>query len=330
MSSVLAFLAIRGQGLSRADRDLLAVGSALAITTGMPFRVALLGADVRSATTEAASVAERVFVVQHPALAEVETDICLAAIGRVLQADAPAVILFGSGVHEREMAARLAVRLDCAVVTNCASVQAIGEGAIEVVSPIFGGAAEAVYQVSLEQVSILAIRTAGPPAAQAAGGSMAQVVFLEVALEQEPGRIRLIERRSAPGPKLEEAKTIVAGGVGLLKRENFRYVEELAAVLGGMPAASRAIVDRGWATPAQQVGLTGRVVTPRLYLAIGISGATQHMAGCSAAEAIVAVNVDRTAPIMRYARYGVVADSLEFLPAFIEACRRVRLSSAGA
>jgi electron transfer flavoprotein alpha subunit len=156
------------------------------------------------------------------------------------------------------------------------------------------------------------------------------VVRVEPPLDQAPRRGRVLERSVAPGPKLEDARTIVAGGKGLLKKENFRYVEELAAVLGGMPAASRAIVDIGWASPAQQVGLTGRTVAPDLYLALGVSGASQHMAGCSLARTIVAVNLDRDAAIMRHARYGVVADCVEFLPAFIEACRVARAQSGAA
>jgi electron transfer flavoprotein alpha subunit len=124
---------------------------------------------------------------------------------------------------------------------------------------------------------------------------------------------------------LEESEVIVAGGKGLSESENFALIRELAEALGGMPAASRAIVDLGWATRAQQVGLTGQVVSPELYIAAGISGASQHMVGCSSARCIVAINTDRDAPIFQHARYGVVADCSEFLPAFIDKCRELGL-----
>ena len=134
-------------------------------------------------------------------------------------------------------------------------------------------------------------------------------------------RSEILERTAPSGPRLEETEVIVAGGKGLSSLENFRFIEELADVLDGMPAASRAIVDLGWATPAQQVGLTGKVVTPNLYIAVGISGASQHMVGCSSARHIVAINTAQDAPIFQHARYGVVADCVEFMPAFIERCR---------
>jgi electron transfer flavoprotein alpha subunit len=132
---------------------------------------------------------------------------------------------------------------------------------------------------------------------------------------------RVVERVTTSGPKVEDATILVSGGAGLGQKENFRYIEELAELLGGLPAASRVIVDRGWATSAQQIGLTGKYVAPELYIAVGISGASQHMAGLSRARNIVAINHNAEAPIFRYARYGVVADCLEFMPAFIGKCR---------
>ena len=113
------------------------------------------------------------------------------------------------------------------------------------------------------------------------------------------------------GPRLEDAKVIVSGGRGLQDGENYGLVRELAAGLGGLPGASRAIVDDGWASFDQQVGLTGKIVTPDVYFAIGISGASQHMAGCSNARCIVAVNTDPEAPIFTYADYGIVDDALD-------------------
>ena len=119
------------------------------------------------------------------------------------------------------------------------------------------------------------------------------------------------------GPRIEDADIIVAGGRGLGAPENFRLVQELAAALGGMAGASRPIVDDGWAEPARQVGLTGKITRPSLYIAVGISGASQHMVGCAAAKTLVAINRDPDAAIFRYARYGIVGDCLEILPALI-------------
>ena len=127
-------------------------------------------------------------------------------------------------------------------------------------------------------------------------------------------KIRVVEPARAEGPRLEDAQTIVAGGRGLGSAQNFRLVEELAEALGGLAAASRPIVDDGWADSSRQVGLTGKITRPSLYIAAGISGASQHMAGCSASKTIVAINSDPDASIFRYARYGIVGDCLELLP----------------
>jgi electron transfer flavoprotein alpha subunit len=132
----------------------------------------------------------------------------------------------------------------------------------------------------------------------------------------------------ADGIRLEDAKVIVSGGRGLGSAEAFAELATLARVLGGAVAASRAAVDLGWASISSQVGLTGKVVTPELYLAIAISGASQHIAGITGARTIVAVNKDRNADIFKYARYGVVADWKAFLPAFTEECRTLTGTSS--
>jgi electron transfer flavoprotein alpha subunit len=137
-------------------------------------------------------------------------------------------------------------------------------------------------------------------------------------------RIRVVEPAKAEGPRLEDAGTIVAGGRGLGAREHFTLIEQLAEALGGMAGASRPLVDDGWVDASRQVGLTGRITRPALYVAVGISGASQHMAGCSAAKTIVAINKDAEAAIFKHARYGIVGDCHEILPELIRAARARR------
>ena len=134
-------------------------------------------------------------------------------------------------------------------------------------------------------------------------------------------RIRVVEKAKLEGPRLDAAEVIVAGGRGLGAPENYQLIVELAEALGGMPGASRPIVDEGWVDSSHQVGLTGTITRPGLYLAAGISGASQHMAGCSAAKTIVAINTDADASIFRYARYGIVGNCLEILPELIRAAK---------
>jgi electron transfer flavoprotein alpha subunit len=134
-------------------------------------------------------------------------------------------------------------------------------------------------------------------------------------------RVQVVTRSEATGPRIEEAAILVAGGRGLGDKANYRLVQELAEALGGMAAASRPIVDEGWAEPARQVGLTGKITRPQLYIAAGISGASQHMVGCAAAKTLVAINRDPDAAIFRYARFGIVGDCLEILPALTRAVK---------
>ncbi|MCZ7526895.1 MAG: electron transfer flavoprotein subunit alpha/FixB family protein [Acidimicrobiia bacterium] len=139
-------------------------------------------------------------------------------------------------------------------------------------------------------------------------------------------RVRVVEAAKAEGPRLEDAEIVVAGGRGLGVSEHFALVEELAGKLGGLAGASRPLVDDGWIDASRQVGLTGRITRPRLYLAAGVSGATQHMVGCSAAKTIVAVNTDPDAPIFRHARYGIVGDCVEVLRELIRAVDQMEVT----
>jgi electron transfer flavoprotein alpha subunit len=134
-------------------------------------------------------------------------------------------------------------------------------------------------------------------------------------------RVAIVRAAKTEGPRLEEAQIIVAGGRGLREAENYKLVEELAEALGGMAGASRPIVDEGWTDSSHQVGLTGKITRPVLYIAAGISGASQHVVGCSAAKTLVAINTDPDAAIFKYARYGIVGDCLEVLPALTKAVK---------
>jgi electron transfer flavoprotein alpha subunit len=153
------------------------------------------------------------------------------------------------------------------------------------------------------------------------GASAPAVRQVAVDLGAVTERVRVIQKAHFEGPRLEEAQIIVAGGMGLGQKENYRLIEELAQTLGGMAAASRPLVDNGWVDSSRQVGLTGKITRPTLYIAAGISGASQHMAGCAAAKTIVAVNKDADAAIFRYARYGIVGDCLAVLPALTRAVK---------
>ena len=295
-------------------------GTVAAVLTGPP------GTQELAKELWAAGVAQ-VYVAEHAILAEPRPEShAVAAVAAVRQAD-PSLVIVGQTLLGRDMAPYLAARLDSGVLMNATELRRNSSGAIEAVCPIYGGGVRAVYEVAESPPSVVGFQ----PVIRSSGGSVSDgsgtVVSVDPGLGDFTDRVTLVERSEASGPRLDEAKVVVAGGMGIEGADNYKQIEELADVLDGLPGASRAIVDLGWADKAQQVGLTGTRVFPDLYMAVGISGASQHLVGMSTSKVIVAVNTDASAPIFTYARYGVTLSSLDFLPAFIEECRKLKSSS---
>jgi electron transfer flavoprotein alpha subunit len=190
--------------------------------------------------------------------------------------------------------------------------------------PVYGG--KVIAEVSfLSKPAIVTVRKKAFPIPERRPPQQGEVLYLKLDLQNAPLRTVFLQKvkEEIKGPKLEEAEVIVSGGRGLGGPENFRYLEELAKLLGGTVGASRPAVDAGWISSTHQVGLSGKIVSPRLYIAVGISGAAQHIAGCSGSRCIVAINTDPDAPIFQRAHYGIVADFREVLPVLIELCRQV-------
>ena len=232
----------------------------------------------------------------------------------------PRLVLFNQTFDSRLIAPRLAGRLGTPVVMNALDIEMTGDDTL-VTASAYGGDTNAVYRLTGPAPHIVAVMpNAGAPE-PAASRTNPTLKEFSVDLSAVTERIRVVTAARMEGTRLEDAQVIVAGGRGLGSPSNFRLIEELADAVGGMPAASRPLVDDGWTETTRQVGLTGRITRPALYMALGISGASQHMAGCSAAKTIVAVNRDPDAAIFRYAKYGIVGDCLEIIPELIAAVR---------
>ena len=230
----------------------------------------------------------------------------------------PKVVLFSQSFDVRLLAPRLAMRLGASVVMNALAVENTDDGLL-VTTAAFGGDTRAVYQMRGQGPWVVCFNANAALPETVRERSEASVKKVTVDLSATDERVRVLDKASAEGPRLEHAQTIVAGGRGLGDPDNFRLVEELAEALGGMAGASRPIVDDGWTDSSHQVGLTGKITRPGLYIAAGISGASQHMVGCSAAKTLVAINKDPAAAIFRYARYGIVGDCVEILPELTKA-----------
>ena len=322
MSAVVAFGdAPRGK-LNPASFEVAAAGRALAGALGGRLVGALIGRDLGSAAHAFldAGMAE-LYVADAPRF-EPYSGVEYAAAGEaILEACAPSVALFPHTLDTREWAARLAARRRTGLVTDCVRVM-VDRGQVVMTKPVYGGSVIAEYVVHGPTQMATMRAGACEPATPGAIGRIVPVEIPPVA-----SRMRVLQEvaESGPaGPRLKDARVVVAGGLGVGGAEHWHLVEETAAALGGAVGASRAVTDLGWVTSAHQVGLTGTTVAPDLYIAIGISGAVQHVAGITRAKTIVAINKDADANIVRMATFGAIGDARAIVPAFVERVRQLR------
>lgn len=258
------------------------------------------------------------------ALAEYHGDAWVPGLVQIVREAHPAAVLMGHTTMGADLTPRLAFRLQTAVAMDCVEAK-VDDGKLLVTRPCYGGNARAVLSFkTLPAVATIKAKSQDP--LERDESRTGEVIRVALNLDSTVIRTKVIDRQQerVEGVRLEDAKIVVTGGRGLNGPEGFRVVEELAEVLGGAVGASRAATDLGWYPHSRQIGLTGRVVTPDLYVAIGISGASQHMAGCAGARTIVAINKDPEAAIFKVARFGVVDDYKQVVPALIEEIRRLK------
>jgi electron transfer flavoprotein alpha subunit len=288
---------------------------------------ALLGAGVEGLAKECLAFgADKVIVVDDPLLEIYQGDAYLPPAERICKEADPAIILIGQTMMGRDLAPRLAQRLNTAVAMDCVAVEMQGDKLVAD-RPCYGGAARAKYTFHT-MPQIVTIRVKAQEPLQRDDSRQGEVVKQQAGLDPSAVRTKVIDRRKekAEGVRLEDAAVVVSGGRGLGGPEGFKPLEELAEILGGAVGASRAVCDLGWYPVAHQVGLTGKVVTPDLYIAVGISGASQHMAGISSVKNIVAINKDPDATIFKASRFAVVGDWKEIIPPFIEKVKELKSS----
>lgn len=316
MARVLTFAYLRDGHLARTALELLGAGSKLG-----DMSAALLGHAAAGAAEELnARGASPVYLVDDPLLESYQTDLYARALRAVVDEADPDIVLFPGDLVGGDLAPRLAGLLGAGLVTDCLEIQA-QDGGVRWIRPAFGGKALTAQVVrGRPSLATLKPRVWEPPQPAPSRGEVRRV---EVSLEADQAGWRVVERVEAGAgqPRLEEARRIVSGGRGMGDPENFEQLRELAQVLKAGLGASRAATDAGWVPVELQIGQTGKTVAPDLYLAVGISGASQHVAGITGAKHIVAINIDPEAPIFKVAEVGVVADWKEFLPKLIEKLR---------
>lgn len=321
--SILVFIEQRDGQLRPVSREAIGEAVRLAAALGGPVvGVCCAAADPGLAALGEAG-ADQVLFAQHEAFGTYDGAGYAAAVAEAVQRVAPSAVLFSASAMGKDLAPRVAARLGVGLASDCTMVVAEGDRLVAT-RPVFAGKAFQKVAFPLRP-ALLSLRPKVFAAAAVQVGRSALVEPLAFAWDASAPRAKVTGMTGAQGgrPDLTESEIVVSGGRGLKGPEHFALVEQLADALGATVGASRAVVDAGWRPHGEQVGQTGKVVSPKLYIAVGISGAIQHLAGMSSSRCIVAINKDPDAPIFKVADYGIVGDLFEILPALTAAVKQL-------
>ena len=316
---ILAVMEQRDGALRRVSYEVLAAARRLAGGGGSVDALVLAAGPVTDADSLGRFGADRVLTATHPDFRLYQPDGFAATIGAA--AAEYAAIVFAATATGRDLAPRVAARLKVACATD-ATVLGMEDGAVTVTRPVYAG--KALQRVRLTAApAIVSVRPNTFPPVES--GKPGEAATAEVPTFAPRVTVREIKAPAQAVLDVGEAPVVVSGGRGLREPANFKLIEELAAAFGNAAVgASRAVVDAGWRDHGAQVGQTGKTVSPGLYIAVGISGAIQHLAGMRTAKTIVAINKDKDAPIFKTADYGIVGDLFEIVPRLTEEVRKVR------
>ncbi len=299
-------------------------GRRLADALGEELTVVLLGADIKDKGAQLGNYgADRVLVADDPRLGTYTTDGYVAVISQLVKADDPAILLIGASSQGKDLSARLSANLGIGMAQDC-TVFSVEDGNLVATRPIYAGKAYARLtfedswpQMATARPNVMSINE--PDTSRSA-----EVVDASFSLDDSSLKTKVVDVVKDESGKVDltEADKIVSGGRGMKGPENYKILEDFADLIGATVGASRSAVDAGWRPHSDQVGQTGKVVSPNLYVACGISGAIQHLAGMSTSKVIVAINKDEEAPIFQKADYGVVADLFDVVPALTEEVKK--------
>jgi electron transfer flavoprotein alpha subunit len=306
VSDVVSIVPARG-GWDRAAQGVLGAGRRLADALGGRLRAVVVGATDDALASAVATVADTVVVVDHPLVADYHPELWLTALATTCQMLVPRAVLLGNDTYSQEIAPRLAHRLGGSAAGDAVDV-GVADGTIRVTRGVYGGKAVAVIALA-KSPAVVWVRARAMAPVEASGRPAGEVQRLALDLAADD-RVKVVSRHAEAreGVRLEDARLIVSGGRGLGGPEPFKELEALAGAMGAQMAASRAACDAGWVPPGWQVGQTGKKVAPELYLAIAISGASQHIMGIADSKVICAINRDPDAPIFKHCAFGLVED----------------------
>jgi electron transfer flavoprotein alpha subunit len=316
---IAVFCEVKDGKLAPISTEGLGIGRKLAEDSSQELCAIVVGSGVSDAAKEAIVYgADKAYVVDDEILKVYQSDSYVAVMEKVLNQVMPQVLILGQNDIGRDLAPRLAFKLGTSATLDCVdlAIDADSKRLLQT-KPVYGGNAHAVY-VSNTDPQIVTIRTKAMTPLAPDASRQGEVIAIDAGIDASVIRTKLIDSviEEVAGIKLEDAEVVVAGGRGIGSAEGFARLEELAKLLKGAVGASRPPCDNGWIVDTVQIGLTGKIIAPELYIAIAISGSSQHLSGCSGSKNIIAINKDPEANIFRQARYGVVGDWKKVLPAF--------------
>ncbi len=320
-NKILGILEQREGKLKRASLEVLNVISNLASNLNLQLEAVVIGNEVENINEAGKFGVNKVIHFKNAQLENYSSSAYAKIVTDYANETEAEYLVFSATSFGKDLAPRVAARLNAGVVADCVELNS-ASGEIIATRPVYAG--KALIEVKLKsQVKVISIRPNVFKAVQSENGGNTEVIVNEVAAPDL--KTKVIEFKKSEGKiDVAEADIIVSGGRGLKGPENFHLVEELAEALGAAVGSSRAAVDAGWRPHREQVGQTGKTVSPSLYVACGISGAIQHLAGMSSSKYIVAINKDKDAPIFGVADYGIAGDLFEILPALTEEIKRIK------
>ncbi len=324
-NGVLIVAEAAGSDLRPVSLELITAGRQLADALGGGVTAVIGGMAIEDAAQRLASAgADKVLVADGDAFADVTAGVWTALVTQAIERTQPATVLIPGTTAGRDYAPRVAARLGVGLAADCVEL-AVEDGAVVAVRPVLGGRVQTAVKLAGNTPQMATVRAGSFERATGTDGN-GSVEPIDVPLSDDDTRVKVLElvQEAAAGQSLEGADRIVSGGRGLKEPDQFKLVEDLAAALGAAVGASRAVVDAGWRPHSEQVGQTGQTVSPRLYVAVGISGAVQHLVGMQSSDYIVAINRDPDAPIFKIASFGIVGDLFEVVPAVIDEVKAAR------
>jgi electron transfer flavoprotein alpha subunit len=315
--------------LSNIATEILGCGRRLADEIKEDLACVIVSNTLGDAAKKAISYgADKVYLVSHSILSEYQNGPFVVAIEKLVKDMKPHLVLFGQTSIGRDLAPSLAFKIGSGLSMDCLDIKYnTSSSSYEFTRSVYGGNAQATFS-SGSEIKLATIRQKAMAPIVPDESRKGDTIEYKIDFDTSTIKTKIIDtiKEEVAGVKLEDASIIVSGGRGIGSNDGFKQLEELAKVLKGAVGATRPPCDNGWWPETSQVGLTGKIVSPDLYIAMAISGASQHMAGCSGSKNIVAINKDADANIFKYARFGIIADWKQALPAFTERIKQLLAS----